>query len=44
MIVSPLKRSLAALAPMFERIVARRQTWLKNELEDLRVFFRDRPV
>ena len=39
-----VEEELAALAPMFERIVARRQTWLKNELEDLRVFFRDRPV
>ena len=38
-----VEEGLAALAPMFERIVASRQTRLNNELQDLRVCFRDRP-
>ena len=41
--LSHVEESLDALAPMFERIVASRQTRLNNELEDLRAFFRDRP-
>ena len=41
--LSHVEESLAGLAPMFERIVASRQTRLNNELEDLRAFFRDRP-
>ena len=40
--LSHVEESLAALAPMFERIVASRQTRLNNALQDLRVFFRDR--
>ena len=42
--LSDVEESLAALAPMFERIVASRQIRLNNELENLRLFFRDRPV
>ena len=41
--LSHVEESLVVLAPMFERIVASRQTRLNNELEGLRLFFRDRP-
>ena len=41
--LSYVEESLAALEPMFERIAVSRQIRLNNELEDLRLFFRDRP-
>ena len=41
--ISGVEEGLAALAPMFERIVASRQTRLTIELEGLCLFFRDRP-
>ena len=38
-----VEESLSVLAPMFDHIVASRQTQLNNELAELRLFFRDQP-